>query len=310
MGVVAVRRLIARISLAALAAMNAGSALAHEVAGSRRPAAQLELRWSAEPWVIACLALSLLAYAIGVARLWSHAGRGRGIGMAPVAAFGAGWLLLFVALVSPLDALGGQLFSAHMLQHELLMVVVAPLMVVGRPLAAWAWALPPAARRGAGAVFRHPFWRRPWLWLSAPLGARLIHAAALRLWHVPAWFEAALASDAVHAWQHFGFLFSALLFWWSALGQVSRAAQGTALVFLFTTMMHTGALGALLALSPVAWYPHYLVTTAALGWDAIEDQQLGGLVMWVPAGLAYLGAGLALAWRWLGAPSTLVAVQR
>ncbi|HMC16362.1 MAG TPA: cytochrome c oxidase assembly protein, partial [Albitalea sp.] len=89
---------------------------------------------------------------------------------------------------------------------------------------------------------------------------------------------------------------------WSALGQASRPRQGVALVYLFTTMIHTGALGALITLSQIVWYPSYLPTTAALGIDALEDQQLGGLVMWVPAGLAYFCTGLVLAARWMSAP--------
>ena len=88
-----------------------------------------------------------------------------------------------------------------------------------------------------------------------------MHAAALWLWHLPAWFDAALARNGVHALQHASFLFSALLFWWSVLGPATRAAHGTALASVFTTMLHTGALGALLALSPVAWYA-YAATTA------------------------------------------------
>jgi cytochrome c oxidase assembly factor CtaG len=74
---------------------------------------------------------------------------------------------------------------------------------------------------------------------------------------------------------------------------------------LFTTMVHTGALGALLTLAPGLWYPAYIGTTAAMGWDPLHDQQLGGLVMWVPGGLAYVLAALFLATRWLGERSSL-----
>jgi cytochrome c oxidase assembly factor CtaG len=121
----------------------------------------------------------------------------------------------------------------------------------------------------------------------------------LWIWHAPAFFDAALKSDAVHVLQHTGFLLSALLFWWSMLGHATREKQGTALLYLFTTMVHTGALGALLALAPDVWYPVYRETAPALGWDALQDQQLGGLLMWLPGGLAYLAAGLVLASRWL-----------
>ena len=284
--------------LSALLLAAGGAAAAHDVEGAAVPATPT-LPWSFEPWVIACLLASAAAYALGLVRLWQQAGRGRGVPVAAAAAFGGGWLSLAVALVTPLDPLGSLLFSAHMVQHELLMVVAAPLLVLGRPLAVWAWALSPAARRAVGGFFRRPGWRRPWRRLSAPLSAWLLHAAALWLWHVPALFEAALASNVVHTLQHFSFLFTALLFWWAALGRTSRPAQGAALVYLFTTMLHSAALGALLTLSPVPWYASYLGSAASLGWDALEDQQLGGLVMWVPAGLAYFATGLALTWRWI-----------
>lgn len=298
MGALALRVLIALVLLFA----PLGAASAHAPAGADRTALNAPaLHWSFEPWIVACLAASLAGYLIGIHRLWRHAGRGRGIGSARAAAFGIGWLALVLALLSPLDRLGSLLFSAHMLQHELMMVVAAPLLVLGRPLALWAWALPPAARRGVGALFHHPAWRRPWRTLSAPLAAWALHAAALWLWHLPAWFDAALHDDAVHTLQHLSFLFSALLFWWTVLGPLRRDAAGVALASVFTTMLHTAALGALLALASFPWYPDHLARSAALGWDPLEDQQLGGLLMWMPASLAYLAAGLALAARWFDA---------
>jgi putative membrane protein len=232
-----------------------------------------------------------------VARLWRRAGPGRGVHKRRAVAFAGGWLATAAALVSPLDGLGAQLFSAHMLQHEALMVVAAPLFVLGRPLAAFAWALPPPWRRTIGQFFHRPGWRVPWLLVTAPLAAWLVHAAVLWLWHVPAAFEAALANEAVHALQHTSFLLAALLYWWSVIGHERQ--RGAAMASLFTTMIHTGALGALLTLSPVAWYPSYATRTLAFGLDPLEDQQLGGLIMWIPAGAAYVVCGLATVARWL-----------
>jgi len=264
-----------------------------------------DLPWSFEPWVIACLAISAALYAFGLARLWRHAGGGRGVRIGQAAAFGCGWLVLVLALVSPLDPLGAHLFSAHMVQHELLMIVAAPLLVLGRPLAVWAWALSLAQRRASGRFFHRPAWRLPWQALTGPLAAWALHAVVLWLWHLPILFDAALADEAVHALQHTSFLASALLFWWSVLGAATRKGQGVALLSLFTTMVHTGALGALLTLAPTPWYAPYQQTAPAFGWSALEDQQLGGLVMWIPAGLVYVVCGLALAADWLhGRPRT------
>jgi putative membrane protein len=282
--------------VAVLAAAAAGAASAHALDAVEANG----LPWPFEPWVLACLALSAGAYAFGLARLWGHAGRGRGVRPARAAAFAAGWLVLAMAMASPLDPLGNRLFVAHMVQHELLMIVAAPLLVLGRPLAVWAWALPFEGRRAVGRFFHRPAWRLPWQLLTGAPMAWLLHAIALWLWHLPALFEAALVDNGVHVLQHLSFLFTALLFWWSVLGATTRQARGIALLSLFTTMVHTGALGALLTLSPGAWYPSYAATAPAFGLTAIEDQQLGGLVMWVPAGLVYVICGLVLAVGWIG----------
>jgi cytochrome c oxidase assembly factor CtaG len=121
-------------------------------------------------------------------------------------------------------------------------------------------------------------------------------------WHLPSLFDAALRSEGVHALQHTAFLGTALVFWWTVLGAGTRREQGIALVSLFTTMVHTGALGALLTLAPVAFYEPYAATAPAFGYTPLEDQQLGGLVMWVPAGFVYVLVGLVLAARWINGP--------
>jgi putative membrane protein len=292
MGPVAVHRLIAAAFVAAGAA-----ARAHVP----EPAASSGWTpvWTFEPWVVLPLALAAALYAAGLVRLWRRAGTGRGVRRARVLAFAGGWSTLVVALVSPLDALGVQLFSAHMVQHELLMIVAAPLLVLGRPISAWAWALPPRWAAGLGRATRRRAVRVAWRTISTPLPAWTLHALALWLWHVPAAFDAALRSPELHVWQHLSFLVSALLFWWPALGPAGRERLGSGLIYLFTTMVHTAALGALLTLSPLPWYAGYAATTGRLGVDALEDQQLGGLVMWVPAGLVYLASALVLAARWL-----------
>jgi putative membrane protein len=208
-----------------------------------------------------------------------------------------------VALASPLDTAGGLLFSAHMVQHELLMIVAAPLLVLGRPLGTWGWGLPQCWLKPIGAGLHAGQVRALWRGLTRPLNAWLLHFASLWLWHVPALFESALRHPAVHALQHTSFLFPALLFWWAVLGETRTGDnRGAAIAYLFTTMLHTGALGALFAMSGRVWYPAYGDNASVYGLSALEDQQLGGLIMWVPGGLAYVIAGLALCARWLRAP--------
>jgi len=285
----------------AAAAAAAAATLATSAANAHAPqaidaAAAIDW-WPVEPWVLALLALTGALHALGVVRVWRHTATGRAVHARRALAFAGGWLVTAAALVGPLDALSARLFSAHMVQHEALMVVAAPLFVLARPLGAWAWALPQRWSRALGRFFHRPGWRTPWLVVTGPLAAWLVHALALWLWHIPSWFEAALASDGIHALQHASFFVAALLYWWSVLG--ARRNAGAAMASLFTTMIHTAALGALLALSPVAWYPTYADRTIAFGLDALEDQQLGGLVMWVPAGFGYIACGLAIALRWL-----------
>jgi putative membrane protein len=212
----------------------------------------------------ALLGLGIAAYTLGVRRLWRRAGVGHGIGSAQVLAFAGALLVLLLALLSPLHHLAEERLWAHMVQHELLMVIAAPLLVAARPLVALRLALPK--------------------WVSDPLIAWIAHAAAIWLWHVPGVFEAAAHDEALHFAQHASFLLTALMFWWTVF-----ARSGAGVASLFTTMLHTGALGALMALSDRTWYAGY----------ALEDQQLAGLVMWVPAGAAYPIGALYLLLRTL-----------
>lgn len=253
--------------------------------------------WTFEGWVVFLLGASLAMYALGLMRLWRKAGTGRGVNVPQAAAFAAGWVALAAALVSPLDALGQLLFSAHMVQHELMMVVAAPLLVLGRPLAVWTWGLPSPWRRRTAAITRHRAVALPWQVLTRPTLAWALHGLVLWIWHMPRFFDAALASDGIHTLQHISFFGTALLFWWPPLVGASRAGEGLAMFYLFTTMVHTAALGALLTLAPTPWYPAYAASAGTLGFDLLTDQQLGGLIMWVPAGLAYLVVGLIVAAR-------------
>ena len=254
--------------------------------------------WSAEPLFALPLAASAALYARGVHALWARAGRGRGVPAGAVAAFAAGWLALALALLSPLHPLGGVLFSAHMAQHELLMVVAAPLLVAGRPLVPTLWALPRRARARLGAAARTPAVAAAWRWLRTPLHAWWLHVGALVVWHLPVLYQATLRHEGVHALQHVSFFGSALLFWWALLhGRATR--RGAAVTYLFAAMLATSVLGALLTVSTRLWYPAYAATTGPWGLMPLEDQELGGIIMWIPGGMSYLLAALWLLARLL-----------
>jgi putative membrane protein len=263
--------------------------------------------WSLEPAVIIGLALSAWLYFRGVRSLWRSAGPGRGIRRREAAAFAGGWIVLVLALVSPLHRLGGVLFSAHMAQHELLLAAAAPLLILGRPLVPFVWALPITWRRMVGDWAAMAPVRGTWELLTLPLVAWSLHGVAIWLWHAPALFEATLRSDLVHTLQHISFLGTGLLFWWALLrGRGGRIGRPAAVLYLFTTSVHTTVLGALLTFSSRAWYPLYAPATAAWGLTPLEDQQLAGLIMWVPANLSYLIAALVIASAWLKEPAPRV----
>ncbi len=278
----------------ALNAIAVPAALAHageDHAGSH-------FAWNPDPWIIASLLLTTILYVAGIRRLWRNAGNGAGVPRRTAAMFAAGLAVLAISLVSPIDTISGELFSMHMVQHELMMLVAAPLMVLGRPLAVFLWAFPADWRKRIGRLVRARAVQGPWQLLNLPSVAWLVHAAALWAWHFPSLFQAGLASDGVHAAQHASFLLSSLLFWSSLLGRQTALRYGAAVIYILSTAIHTGILGALLTFSTRIWYPAY-TNTAAWGLTALEDQQLGGLIMWVPAGFVFVFAGLAVAFKLL-----------
>jgi putative membrane protein len=256
--------------------------------------------WGFEPVVLVCLALSAWLYWRGLRRLWREAEAGRGVRRWEAWAYAGGWLALFVALVSPLHPLGRVLFSAHMTQHEILMLVAAPLIVLGRPVIAFLWALPLSWARAVGSWARAGWFQKSWRALTNPFAAWAIHAVALWVWHAPLLFQATIDNEWVHTAQHLSFLLSALLFWWAIIhGRRGLAGYGAGVLYLFTTSVHSGALGALITFASSAWYPAYRTTTQSWGLTPLEDQQLGGLIMWIPAGLVYIAAGLMLFAGWM-----------
>jgi cytochrome c oxidase assembly factor CtaG len=266
--------------------------------------------WSWEPLVVVSLGLSLWLYCRGMRAVWRNAGPGHGVGTWEATAFMLGWISLAVALVSPLHRLGGVLFTAHMAQHELLMVLAAPLLVLGRPIIPFLWALPISWRRAVGRWSALRPVNTTWVLLTIPLIAWMLHAVAIWVWHAPPLYQATLDSETVHTLQHVTFLATALVFWWSLLhGREGRLGRPAAVIYLFTTAVHTSLLGALLTFSSNLWYPLYEATTLPWGLTPLEDQQLAGVIMWVPAGLSYLVAALALAATWLRDPPARPALE-
>lgn len=272
----------------------------HDERGAKHPPASRSesLRWTWDPLIVLMLGASGAAYAIGASRIRTT--------RLQRAAYAGGWIVLCLSLLSPIHKLGEVLFAAHMTQHELLMLVAAPLLVMGRPLAPYLMALPHGWRRPLGALIRARWVR----FLGEPLVAWLTHAVVLWSWHLPYLYQAAVASDLVHALQHTSFLFSAILFWWTLVhGRYGRMGYGVGVLYVFSTAVHSSILGALMTFATQLWYPIYAERTALWNLTPMEDQQMGGLIMWVPAGVVFVLVGLALFAAWLGEAERRVKIQ-
>lgn len=287
----------------ALAITLVGAApAAAQAAGAAPTPGDVWSAWSWDPLVLLGIVAAAAVYARGLRVFWRRVGIGRGVRAWQAAAYAGGLAALVVALVSPLDALAEALFAAHMVQHLVLMLVAAPLLVLGAPLVPALWALRRGRRHALGRWWRQArSLRAAWAALSQPGVVWALYAATLWLWHVPVLYQAALASAPIHALEHLTLLASALLFWWTALhpGRSGRLGHGLGVLYVFTAGLQSGLLGILLTFARAPWYPAYAPGEAAWGLSPLEDQQLAGLLMWVPGGLAHLLAALALFAVWL-----------
>jgi putative membrane protein len=259
--------------------------------------------WTWPPFIIIPLLLTAGFYALGAIRMLRRTSHRKPF-VWPILSFALAWVSLVVALDSPLHELGEQLFWVHMTQHEILMLISAPLLVLGRPMIAFLWALPPAWRETAARLGRVRTVRKGWAFISAPLAAWLASALALWIWHVPRLFDQTLRSDWIHAAQHTTFLVTGLAFWWPVVNRAPALGYGGGVVYVFTTILHTSVLGALLTFAPRAWYSSYVMTAPAWHLSALEDQQIGGLIMWIPAGTLLLIVALVLLVKWMNESQT------
>jgi cytochrome c oxidase assembly factor CtaG len=257
--------------------------------------------WTFDPATLLLISGTTFRYGRGVARVWRSAGRGRGVSLAQVAAFVGSMLAIVAALISPVDALAEELFSVHMAQHLLLMAVAAPLRALSAPAVAFAWGVRREARVLLRDVGHTGMARALGRALATPPAVWLLFAATVWAWHAPPLYDAALSHPAVHALEHASFLAASLLFW-SVL--VARAGKrhfefGAAAAFVFLAMLQMSILAALLTLSGRTWYAAYDGGAPAWGLTQLQDQQLAGLLMWIPSNAVFLVAMLVIVARWL-----------
>jgi putative membrane protein len=260
--------------------------------------------WAGDPLVLAGILLACWCYARGVLGIWDQVGRGRVVTRWQARAWTAGILALLVALASPLEALAGTLFSAHMAQHVLLTTVAAPLLVLSRPVLPLLQGLPHRLRQRFARLQERAQALRGLTYATAwPLAAAGLHGAVTWLWHLPGPYQAALRSDVVHATEHVTLVGSAVLLWWAILesGRRSAFGYGTGIAAVFVVALSQGALGAVLTFAPNILYAHYAASTAIWGMAALHDQHVAGVVMWAPGKFVHGLVVVLLAVAWLRA---------
>jgi cytochrome c oxidase assembly factor CtaG/cytochrome c2 len=257
--------------------------------------------WTVEPGVVTSLVVLGVWYHVGYMRLMVRRRARARIGDRRPRWFGVGMLFLLAALASPLDAVAGDLFSAHMVQHLLLILAAAPAFALAAPAPELWWGLPSPIRPGIAHWVRRPTTRHAWHLLSSPSVVFAMHAIALWFWHFPTPYEAAERQPGVHALEHLSFFATALLFWWVVLQPSGhrRLSYALTIPYVVATMLHEGLLGGLFVYASGAWFPSHIAGAARWGLSPLADQQLAGVIMWIPAGFVYIGVAVRAAYHWI-----------
>lgn len=249
--------------------------------------------WPWRPDILAVLSLAALTYTRGWAAL-RRAGHWQVATWSRFGAYTAGLMLIAGALVSPLAVYQGSHLSIHMIQHELLMIGSAPLVLIGRPFPFIMWGLPREARRWLGCAFRrHALARRSFDALARPSVAWTLSTAVLWVWHAPVLYDAVEASPILHDAQHVSFFLAGLLFWWPILESPPfrhRLALSGRVAYLVAGMSQRSVLGGIIALSDRVLYTHYADLIFPGSRPPLADQHLAGGIMWFGSGVILLCA--------------------
>ncbi len=218
--------------------------------------------------------------------------------------YGAGLLALVLALLSPIDLLSGQLFFMHMIQHMLLVMVAPPLLWLANPMPVLVWGLPLRLRRLAGRQLfgQHASLRR-WLTpLTRPVGVWLVYFFILWGWHDPGAYNAALRDDLVHDLEHLTFFGSAMLLWWHIIGAGPRWHKRFSYLgrtaYSLASVPGNMILGVAIALAETPIYTYYLSVPRVWAVSVLTDQQISGIIMWIPGSMMHLIAAIVLIARW------------
>jgi putative copper resistance protein D len=290
------RRLSALLAAACLLA-TPSAVLAH---GTDAPAPALPgvlLAWRLDPVAIIGLLVAATAYLWAVRRVnREHPGNRQPAYRSWL--FCAGLAAIGVALLSPIEAYEDALFSVHMVQHMLLELVAAPLLLAGAPITVALRVSSPSVRRRLLSILQSRIVHA----LSFPVVAWVLFAAVNWGWHFSVLYDQALENQVLHYVQHATFLGAALLFWWPAIGADPspwRLPHAARILYLFLAMPQNSFLGVALMSAPTVLYPHYVTNARDWGLTPRDDQALGGVIMWVVGDIFFLAGMMVVVWLWM-----------
>lgn len=269
------------------------------------------LAWTFDPSVVLGLFLLGWVYVTGLRTLASRGRLARAAAPWRVALFALGLLAIFLALESPIDGLSLRLFSFHMTQHLLLLMVGPPLLLLGKPVPVLLVGAPHAlVRRIARAHARKRWFHGLTRLLTSPLVAWVLYVGDIWMWHIPAFYQRTLQNQGVHLLEHLCFLTTGLLFWWvivEPLPGPPRLHHGMRLLYAWSAVLPNTALGALFAFSNTPWYPFYADEPRLWGFSIMDDQRLAGIIMWLPGDMMYVTASALLFFAMLAREERLTA---
>jgi len=269
-------------------------------------------RWDLAPYILIPLAIIWGAYLLGLWRL-SRRTKYRVVHLGNSLFFVGGGVVLTLVLVSPIDVYGGDLFFMHMIQHLSLMMVAAPLLLLAAPMAVFLWAFPRTIRHQLGRIFTpNGVLRRVLTGVTVPVIAWLFYVAAIWAWHIPTVYDKALEQEWVHISEHLVMFGAAVIFWWPVIGPPpirSHLPYPFRFLYLFLALFQNIVLAAILTFADAPVYAHYEDSPEHWGLGGDVDQQLGGILMWLPGAMMYFTALGILFYLWVSQEEREIAHQ-
>jgi cytochrome c oxidase assembly factor CtaG len=258
----------------------------------------LLLSWAWRPEIILSLGLAAAIHLVGRWRL-KQRGSERLVRPWRSASYLLGLFILWIALMSPIDVLSGQFFFMHMIQHLLLVMVAPPLLLIANPMPIAMWGMPSGLRREVGRWLRpQSAFRRAVRALTTPGLVWLYFVAGLVGWHDPNAYNATLEYDLVHDLEHLTFFLTAMLFWWHVIGAApqihKRLSRGVRIGYVLSVVPATAVTGIAIAFASEPIYTYYTTVPRLWNISVLQDQMLGGVIMWIPGSMMYIIAALVL----------------